>query len=273
MTFDTQVLLDKAVELMLSVGPKMLWALVVFVAGWWAIGRVVSMLERVSEQTDYDEALESFIISISNVGLKVILLVSIAGMLGFETTSLIAVLGAMAFAVGMALQGSLSNFAGGVLILIFKPFRVGDFIESQGYIGTVVSLQIFQTILHTVDNKQIVIPNGALSNGTIINYSATGERRLDLVFGIGYDDDLQKARKLIMDVLQDEPRVFTDEKHVPNIVLGNLGDSAVEIYCQVWVRSKDYLNVKYALNEAVKAVFDKNGIGIPYPQMDVHVHK
>jgi small conductance mechanosensitive channel len=268
---EIDILMQKLIELTLSTGPSLLWALIALIGGWYIIGWAVMLLERTFEKTDFDRSLESFLTSLASVGLKVVLLVSVAGMLGFETTTLITMLGAMAFAVGMALQGSLANFAGGVLILIFKPFRAGDFISAQGYEGTVSAVQIFQTILKTVDNKQVVIPNGDLSNGSIVNYSATGTRRVDMVFGIGYDDDLKKAKTILEDIVSQEKRALKDKPVL--IVLGNLGDSAVEVYCRFWVASGDYFAVKFDMNERVKEAFDAAGISFPYPQQDVHLIK
>ncbi len=271
MNIDVNALVEQVVALGLAVGPRLLWALLVLFVGWKVIGYLVRMLERVFEKTDFDEGLESFIVSVASIGLKVVLIISVAGMLGLETTSLVAMLGAMAFAVGMALQGSLGNLAGGVLLLVFKPFRAGDFIEAQGYTGKVVAVQIFQTILRTTDNKQVVIPNGDLSNGAIVNYSATGMRRVDMVFGIGYDDDLKKAKEILENLAKKDERILKDKEI--KIALGNLGDSAVEIYYRVWVKSKDYWGVKFDMNEAVKEAFDDAGISFPYPQSDVHLVK
>ncbi len=264
---------DKIIDFIVQEGPGILGALLVLVIGWKIINFFVYWLDKLFQRTDFDDALESFVVSVVSIGLRIILLVSVAGMLGFETTTLITMLGAMAFAVGMALQGSLSNFAGGVLILIFKPFKVGDFIEVQGYTGTVKTLQIFQTILHTIDNKEVIIPNGDISNGAIINYSATGKRRIDMVFGIGYGDDLKKAKGILQKIIKEDRRVLKENNRKNNIVLGNLGDNSVEIYCQVWVNSIDYLGFKYDMNEKVKEEFDKNNINFPYPQQDIHLIK
>ena len=263
---------DKIMDFVVKNIPSVLGALTVLIIGWKLVNLIVNWLNKLFQKTDFDEALESFIVSLVSVGLRIILLISVAGMLGFETTTLITMLGAMAFAIGMALQGSLSNFAGGILILIFKPFRAGDFIETQGYTGTVKSLQIFQTILHTIDNKEIIIPNGDISNSSIINYSATGKRRVEMVFGIDYNDDFKKAKSILQNIIKEDKRVLKDFRS-NNIVLGNLGESAVEIYCQVWVKSDDYLSFKYDMNERVKEEFDKNGINFPYPQQTIHLIK
>lgn len=266
-----EMILEKITEMALSFGPKILLGLGTLAVGWYLIGWVVKLLERAFEKTDFDESLESFIVSVTSVGLKIILLVSVAGMLGFETTTLIAMLGAMAFAVGMALQGSLANFAGGVLILVFKPFKVGDYIEAQGHKGTVLEVEIFQTILKTPDNKKVVIPNGDLSNGSIINYSAMDTRRVDLVFGIGYEDNIKRAKDLLLELVKSDARILSEPE--PQIVVGNLGDSAVDIYCRAWVKTDDYWKVHFDMTERVKLAFDEAGISIPYPQTDVHIVK
>ncbi len=268
---NTEIILNKVTEIALTIGPKVLMAVATLVAGLYAIKWLVRILNKAFERTNFDPSLEGFIVSLASVGLKIILIVSIAGMLGFETTSLVAMLGAMAFAVGMALQGSLANFAGGVLLLVFKPFKAGDYIEAQGHTGTVLDVQIFQTILKTTDNKRIIIPNGGLSNGSIINYTTAKTRRINFVFGIGYDDDIQKAKDVLLDIVKKEGSILTDPE--PQIVVGNLGDSAVELYCRVWVDTADYWNVHFSMTEEVKLAFDKEGISFPFPQRDVHIVK
>ncbi len=271
MNIDLNVIISKLSAILADIGPNLLWSAITLFIGWKVISYIVVLTEKAFERVDFDESLESFLTSVISIGLKIILLVTVAGMLGLETTTLITVLGAMAFAVGMALQGSLANLAGGVLILVFKPFKVGDFIEAQGYTGTVKAIQIFQTILLTPDNKQITIPNGDLSNGAVTNYTATGQRRLDMVFGIGYGDDLAKVKSLLNKIVLEDKRVLKNKDI--QIVLGNLADSAVEVYVRVWVKSADYMDLKFDLNERVKEMFDQEGISIPYPQMDVHVDK
>ena len=270
---DVNVIWQEVIRYALKVGPSILWGLITLVVGWKVIGMLVKWLDRFFQKADFDETLESFVVSIVSFGARGVLLISVAGILGFETTTLVTIVGAMAFAVGMALQGSLSNFAGGVLILIFRPFRAGDFVKIDGYTGTVKAVQILQTRMHTVDNKEIIIPNGDISNNAIVNYSATGVRRLDLVFGIGYGDDLKKAKKILEDIVNNDSRVIKEEGRMPNIVVGNLGENAVEIYCQIWAKTSDLLSLKYDMNEKVKEAFDKNGVSFPYPQLDVHLDK
>jgi small conductance mechanosensitive channel len=190
-------------------------------------------------------------------------------MLGIHMTSFIAVLGALGLAVGMALSGTLQNFAGGVMLLIFKPFKVGDYIEAQGYSGSVKEIQIFNTILNTPDKKTIIIPNGGLSTNAMTNYSTEPLRRVDFTFGIGYGDDIDKARKIILDVIAQDQRILKDP--APFVGVVSLGDSSVNLTTRVWANAADYWNIFFFLNETVKKTFDQQGISIPFPQHDVHV--
>jgi small conductance mechanosensitive channel len=192
-------------------------------------------------------------------------------MIGIETTSFIAVLGAAGLAIGLALQGSLANFAGGVLLLIFRPYKVGDFVDAAGQMGVVKKIEIFSTILTTGDNKTIIIPNGAISNSPITNFSTQATRRVDIVFGIGYDDDLKKAKQVLKEIIDADERIHKDPE--PLIVISNLGDSSVDITTRSWVDSGDYWGVYFDLTEKAKLAFDENGISIPYPQTDVHLHQ
>ena len=192
-------------------------------------------------------------------------------MIGIETTSLIAMLGAAGLAIGLALQGSLANFAGGVLILLFRPFKKGDVIEAQGYIGGVEEIQIFNTILKTPDNQRIIIPNGLLSNGCVKNINVEGTRRVDFVFGIGYDDDVVQAKAILMSLVEADERTLKDKG--TDIWLGEHGDSSINLYLRPWVNSDDYWPYYFGMMEKVKLAFDKEGISIPYPQRDVHLHQ
>ena len=198
-------------------------------------------------------------------------LISVASMIGIETTSFIAILGAAGLAIGLALQGSLGNFAGGVLVLLFKPFKVGDFIDAQGVAGTVSEIQIFNTIIKTPDNKVIIVPNGAVYNGVITNFSKEATRRVDFVFGIGYGDDIKKAKEVIARLVDADERAMKDP--APTIVVSELADSSVNISCRVWVNASDYWGVFFDLTENVKLTFDAEGISIPFPQQDVHMHQ
>ena len=191
-------------------------------------------------------------------------------MLGIETTSFVAILGAAGLAVGLALQGGLANFAGGVLILIFKPFKVGDFIDAQGHAGVVSEITVFTTVLKTPDNKTIIIPNGALSNGSMVNYSTEEKRRVDMVFGIGYGDDIAKAKQVLKRIVDEDERVLKDP--APQIVVAELADSSVNFNFRVWCTGSDYWSIYFDMNEKVKLEFDKEGVSIPFPQRDVHLY-
>lgn len=268
-----QSLYEKGLTMLLEYSPKFIAAIVVLILGWIMIGFINRGIQRFFARVNLDEALETFIMSLASMALKIILLVIVATMFGVQTTSLVALLGAAGLAVGLALQGSLSNFAGGVLILIFKPFKIGDYIAAQGQGGTVKAIQIFNTVLSTIDNKIVVLPNGILANDVIINYTDQKERRLDLVFGISYDDDIKLAKKTLEDVVVSDDRVLKKKAdHQPQIVVGNLGESSVDIWCRVWVKTDDYWSLKFDKLEAVKEAFDKKGISIPFPQQDVHLH-
>lgn len=265
-----QRLLDKGAELAMSYGPKLVLAIITLFVGLWLINRVVNAAEK--HFTSRAEAtLGQFIKSVSSVLLKAVLLIAVASMIGIETTSFIAVLGAAGLAVGLALQGSLSNFAGGVLILLFKPFKVGDLIEAQGFIATVKEIQIFNTILKTGDNRIVIIPNGSLSNGSLVNINHEPQRRVDFVFGIGYDDDIDKAKSTLEAIAKGDSRVLQDP--APVIVLSELADSSVNFTVRLWVNTADYWGVYFDTHEAVKKSFDAQGISIPFPQQDVHMHQ
>ncbi len=260
---------DMAVELVMSYGPRLVLAIVVLLVGLWIINRFVRTLAKGLEKSSTEPTLARFLCNLSSVSLKALLLISVASMIGIATTSFIAVLGAAGLAIGLALQGSLANFAGGVLVLLFKPFRVGDFIDAQGVAGTVNEIQIFNTIIKTPDNKRIVVPNGPLSNGIITNISAEPTRRVDFVFGIGYGDDIARAKAIIARLVGEDSRSLTEP--APQIVVSNLGDSAVDITTRVWVNAADYWGLYFDLTERVKLTFDQEGISIPFPQRDVHV--
>jgi len=262
--------LDTFIEMTIGYGPRVVLAIIVLIAGLWVIGRFVAVMKAGMERGRIEPTLSRFLGSLVSVGLKALLFISVASMIGIATTSFIAVLGAAGLAVGLALQGSLGNFAGGVLILAFRPFRVGDFIESQGIAGTVLEIQIFNTLMKTPDNKRIVIPNGALSNGIITNFSTEGTRRVDLVFSIGYGDDIARAKAIIRRVVSADTRVFSEPE--PLIVVGKLSESSVDITTRVWANSADYWPLYFHLLESVKIAFDAEGVTIPFPQRDVHIY-
>ena len=266
-----QPYLDKAIELSMAYLPKVVLAVVTLVVGFWIIKRVIKGMNRVLGHKSVDDTLQKFMTSFIDVLLKILLLVAVAGMVGVETTSFIAMLGAIGLAVGLALQGSLGNFAGGVLILFFKPYRLGDIIEAQGYTGRVWDIQIFNTILITYDNQRIVIPNGLMSNGCIKNIFVEPQRRVDIEFGISYGDSIEQARAAIQSVIEHDDRILSVEQFDPNIFVSAHADSSINMLTRVWVNSEDYWPVYFGLFEQVKYAFDKAGITIPFPQRDVHL--
>jgi small conductance mechanosensitive channel len=261
---------DQAVNYLIEFGPNVLLAILTLLIGLWIIKILRKGFNKAMEKADLEVSLMKFLSSLVSILLKVLLLISVVSMLGVQMTSFIALLGAAGLAVGLALQGSLANFAGGVLILLFKPFKVGDFIDAQGYMGTVNAIQVFNTVLKTPDNKTIFIPNGDLSNGSVTNFTTEGKRRVDWVFGIGYDDDLKKAKNILNDLIKQDSRILSDPE--PMVVVSELGDSSVNFTARVWVNSSDFWGVYFTMQENVKLTFDAQGISIPFPQRDVHVY-
>jgi small conductance mechanosensitive channel len=260
---------DTAVEMAIQYGPQLVLAIVVLIVGLWIIKRVVALMGRAMEAGDTDATLAKFLGNLASVVLKALLLISVAGMVGIETTSFIAVLGAAGLAIGLALQGSLANFAGGVLVLMFRPYKVGDFVEAQGVAGTVAEIQIFNTVIKSGDNKRIIVPNGAISNGIITNFSAEETRRVDFVFGIGYTDDIAKAKATLNRIISEDDRILSDPASL--VVVSELADSSVNFTVRAWVNAADYWGVYFDTTEKVKLVFDQEGISIPFPQQDVHM--
>ena len=254
---------------MIEYGSKLALALLTLLVGWWLIGRLMKAMNGVMSKRNVEPTLHGFIGSLASIALKVLLLISVAGMVGIETTSFIAVLGAAGLAVGLALQGSLANFAGGALILFLRPFRAGEYIEAQGVSGTVDSIQIFNTVLKTPDNKTVIVPNGSLSNGNIINYSRQATRRVDLNIGIDYSDDLKLAKDILMGLAQGDSRVLKDPE--PVVWLVSLGDNSVNLSLRMWTKTEDYWGVFFELQEKAKLEFDAAGISIPFPQRTVHL--
>ena len=251
--------------------PKIATALLTLILGLWIIGIITRAIGRGMDKRNVDTSLGPFIQSLISVLLKVMLLISVIGMVGVEATSFVAVLGAAGLAVGLALQGTLQNFAGGVIILLLKPFKVGDWVDTGSYSGTIHQIQIFNTILKTPDNKTIIIPNGGLANSSLTNYSAEPRRRVDFTFGVGYGDNTSKTRETLMSLIDADDRILKDP--APFIGLSELGDSSVNFVVRVWVESGDYWGVYFDMNENVYNKFNEVGLNIPYPQMDVHVHQ
>ncbi len=256
-------------ELIVTYGVKLIGALITLIVGWIAISFICKTVSKILKKKNIEPALRSFINSFVGIVLKIILVVSCVTMMGVELTSVVAIFGAAGLAVGMALSGTLQNFAGGAMILLFRPFRIGDYIEAQGYAGSVDEIQLFVTILTTPDNKTIIIPNGPLSNGSLINYSRKELRRVDFSFGIAYGHDFEQAKKVLQEVINAEPRIKHDADNA--ILLGQMADSSVNITVRVWTTGSQYWNVFFAINEKVYSAFNANNISIPFPQMDVHI--
>ena len=264
------VFLAKMIDLGISVGSKILLAIVVFIVGRWIVRRLNKLLAKILEKRHVEASLSTFVKSLVNITLTLLLIIVVIGVLGIETSSFIALFASAGVAIGMALSGTLQNFAGGVMILLFKPFKVGDTIEAQGQSGTVREIQIFNTILATPDNKIIIIPNGGLSTGLMKNYSREATRRVDWEFGIAYGDDYTKAKAVIARLLDADGRVLKDPAYF--IALTSLGESSVNIVVRAWVNAGDYWGVYFDMNEKVYKTFAEENLNIPFPQLDVHLH-
>ncbi len=269
--FDLTQITNKFTEQGISYMPKIAGALITLVLGWIIIKILISLFAKSMRTKHVDDTLEHFLVSLVGIILKALLIITVISMFGVQMTSFIAIVGAAGLAIGLALQGSLGNFAGGVLILLFKPFKIGDVIEAQGHKGKVSQIQIFNTILKTPDNRTIIIPNGGLSNGSLVNFSTEPERRVDFVFGIGYGDDIKKSRDVIEAIIVDDKRILEEPDY--QVLVGELADNSVNFTVRVWVKAEDYWDVFFDMQEKVKLNFDKHGISIPYPQRDVHMFK
>ncbi|QEY18492.1 mechanosensitive ion channel family protein [Cellvibrio sp. KY-GH-1] len=250
---------------------KIFIALLIFLIGQMVAKIIARILGKVLSHTKLDKILVDFIQSLVNALLLVFVIVAALDQLGVNTNSVIAVLGAAGLAIGLALQGSLQNFAAGFMLLIFRPFKDGDFVEAAGTSGIVEKIGIFSTTLRTGDNKEVIIPNGSIYSSNIINYSKRPTRRIDMIFSIGYHDDIRLARDVIAGIIKTEPRILFEPE--PQIVVGELGASSVNFYVRPWVKTDDYWDVRFSLNEKIKLAFDEHGITIPFPQMDVHWNK
>jgi small conductance mechanosensitive channel len=266
--FDTSTLLDTIV---VPWGIKIALALAIFIVGRIVVGTVVRIADKLMRSQEVDEMLVRFVSSILRWVLLLFVIIAALSQLGVDTTSLIALLGAAGLAIGLSLQSSLSNFASGVMIIVFRPFTKGNFVEVAGATGVVDSISIFTTTLTTPDNKEVIIPNGAVLGGNITNFSARPTRRVDMVFGISYDDDIRKARKVLEDIIAGDERILAEP--APVIAVGELADSSVNFLVRPWVNSADYWDVYWETTEAVKLKFDEAGLSIPYPQMDLHIAK
>ncbi len=262
-----------ASDLILEFGPKLVGAIIVWIIGGIVIKALLKSFESLLNKRDVDTSLKPFLKGIVGALLKAMLVISVLGMLGIQMTSFVAILGAAGLAIGLALSGTLQNFAGGVMLLIFKPFKNGDVIDAQGHLGVVSEIQIFNTILKTPDNKTIIIPNGGLSNGSMTNYSTEEKRRVDWTFGIAYGDDTTKAKEVMLNLMNENSLILQEVGREPFVAVSELGDSSVNFAVRAWVNSADYWAVYFGMNEKIYNTFSKEGLNIPYPTMDVNVIK
>jgi small conductance mechanosensitive channel len=259
------------IDLLVKYTPKVIFAIVLLVVGLWMIKVLVKNLRKRLIKSDIDPSLTPFLTNLISAGLKVMLIITTINMVGIEVTSFIAILGTAGLAVGLALQGTLQNFAGGVIILLLKPFKVGDVIDAKGYMGTVKEIRIFYTLINTFDKRQVLIPNGILANTDLTNISAEPERRNEWVFGIAYGDDYDTAKQCIQEMINNDERILKEP--APFIALKELGSSSVNIVVRAWTNSADLWPVFFDLNEKVYKEFPKQGLSIPFPQLDVHMSK
>lgn len=257
-------------SLLIPWGIRLGIALAIFIVGRWIAKWLTGVIRKLMAKSHMDEMLIKFLGNIVYTILLLVVVMAALDHLGIRTTSLLAVFGAAGLAIGLALKDSLANFSSGVMIILFRPFKVGDFIEAGGATGVVEEVRMFATIMRSGDNREIIVPNGQIYGGTIVNYSAKATRRIDLVFGIGYDDDIAKAKQIMEDIMKQDERILEDP--APAVALGELADSSVNFNVRPWVKSEDYWPVRADLLEKIKLAFDANGISIPYPQQDVYMH-
>lgn len=260
---------DKFMDIVRSSGFDILAAVVILVVGRILAGILTGAIQRVMVKRKMDETLRKFIVSLTRIGLLSFVVIAAIRRLGVETNSFVAIIGAAGLAVGLALQGTLANFAAGVMLILFKPFKVGDYIEGGGSSGTVDAIQIFNTILKTPDNKMIIVPNSKLTGDNITNFSAMEQRRIDLVFSIGYGDDIKKAKATLLRILTEDARILKDP--APSVAVSELGESSIDFVVRPWVKTPDYWAVYFDVTEKVKLAFDAEGITIPFPQRAVHM--
>ena len=260
---DIEKWINKSIDFASDYGIKVIGAIIIWIIGSWIIKKVVKTANNLLSKKGYDESLKKFLLNLVNWALKILLIIAILSKLGVETTSFAAILAAAGLAIGMALQGSLANFAGGVLLMIFKPIKIGDLIEAQGELGVVKEIEIFTTKIVTPTNKEVIIPNGTLSNGNITNYTTEGKLRVDLTIGVGYDEDIKKTKEVLMNVLTSNPKVSKDP--TPSVNVSNLGDSSVDFAVRPYCLVADYWDVYFGTLENCKIALDAAGIEIPYP--------
>ncbi|WP_282163325.1 mechanosensitive ion channel family protein [Ulvibacterium marinum] len=267
---EAEVWMNKGIDFVIQYGPKVLGAILIYIVGSWIIKKIIGTTRKVMSKSSYDESLQRFLLNMASWALKVLLIIIVISTLGVDVTTFAAVIAAAGLAVGLALQGSLSNFAGGVLIMIFKPYRIGDLIEAQGVLGVVKEIEIFTTKLTTPENKLAIVPNGAMANGNIINYTEEGKIRVDTVVGVGYGEDIKKTKEVLMEVLTSNPKVLSEP--APSVNVMELADSSVNFAVRPFCKPEDYWDVYFATYEGAKLALDAAGIEIPYPH-SVEIHK
>ena len=257
-------------ELLSSFGISLFIALSILIIGRQVVKILIKVISTALERSNTEDTVRIFVTNLLNTLLMIVVFIAAINQLGIQTTSIIAVLGAAGLAIGLALQGSLSNFAAGILIVIYRPYKVGDYIQADNHLGTVDDIQIFSTVLKTPDNKLVIVPNGSIMNGSIVNFSNQDKRRVDIIASCSYEDDIDKVKSVLADILSKDNRILNEPK--PRIAVSELADSSVNFIVRPWVKNSDYLDVYYSLLEEIKKRFDQEGIAIPYPQTDVHIH-
>ncbi len=263
--------IDSAIPLVTTYGMRIIGAILILIIGRFVSGLVGGLVKKALNRTNVEHSLIGFLVSLTKIGINAFAVIAALAKFGVETTSFVAVLGAVGFAIGFALQGSLSNFAAGVMILLFKPIKVGDLVETSGYLGTIVEIDLFVTVMNTLDNRRIIIPNGKLTSDVINNVNANGLRRVDMTAGISYDDDMNLAKRLCMEVLEKHPHVLKEP--APAVAISEMGDSSVNLVVRPWTHPDYYWDVWFDVTQGIKEAFDANGISIPFPQQDVHMHQ
>ena len=257
-------------ELLSSFGISLFIALSILIIGRQVVKILIKVISTALERSNTEDTVRIFVTNLLNTLLMIVVFIAAINQLGIQTTSIIAVLGAAGLAIGLALQGSLSNFAAGILIVIYRPYKVGDYIQADNHLGTVDDIQIFSTVLKTPDNKLVIVPNGSIMNGSIVNFSNQDKRRVDIIASCSYEDDIDKVKSVLADILSQDDRILSEPE--PRIAVSELADSSVNLIVRPWVKNSDYINVYYSLLEEIKKRFDQEGISIPYPQSDVHIH-
>ena len=268
---EAEKLFDTLIEFVINYGLDILGGITFLIIGLWLVKRLTKVTKRIMEKKGTNPTLSGFILSLINIALKVLVIISVMGMIGIQMASFIAILGAAGLAVGLALQGTLQNFAGGVLILALKPYKIGDYISTQGHDGIVKDIQIFNTILTTVDNKTIILPNSGISNSSLVNFSEQKTRRVDWSFGVAYGSNIKEIKSIIQSVLDNEERILKDPKTF--IGMSEMADSSINFTTRAWVNASDYWGVYFDTNETIYTIFNEKGVEIPFPQMDVHLNK